>query len=104
VAHGDGYLDYPYKKLPEAGKWHHIVLTFDGMHEKVYVNGELNTQLPIMLFVENSIIRIGASGQPEENFTGYMAGVGLYDYALTELEVRKLFIKQAKRSRISGKH
>jgi hypothetical protein len=104
VAHGDGYLDYPYKKLPEAGKWHHIVLTFDGMHEKVYVNGELNTQLPIMLFVENSIIRIGASGHPEENFTGYMAGVGLYDYALTELEVRKLFIKQAKRSRISGKH
>jgi xylan 1,4-beta-xylosidase len=93
VAHGDGYLDIPYKTVPEAGKWHHIVVTFDGMHEKVYVNGKLDTQLPIMLFVENSTISIGASGQPDENFSGYMANVRLYDYALNYNEISKLMMK-----------
>jgi xylan 1,4-beta-xylosidase len=83
VAHGDGYVDLPYKTVPVKEKWHHIAVTFDGMLENVYVNGELNTQLPINLFVARSIIRIGASGAGGETYSGYIANMQLFDSALT---------------------
>jgi len=87
VAHGDGFVDLAYKTVPEKGKWHHIVVTFDGVLENVYVDGILNTQQPISLFVEKSDILIGASGEPSENFTGYIARAQLFDKALTPDEV-----------------
>ncbi|MFT3738519.1 MAG: family 43 glycosylhydrolase [Breznakibacter sp.] len=90
VAHGDGAVDIPYGEVPEKGKWHHVALTFDGMLENVYVNGKLNTQQPITLFVEKGDILIGASGEPSENFSGYMAGVRLYDKAMDREEVMEL--------------
>jgi beta-xylosidase len=79
VAHGDGAVDLPYKQVPAKGQWHHIVLTFDGMLENVYVDGQLNTQTPISLYVEKGDILIGASGEPSENFSGYISKVQLFD-------------------------
>lgn len=90
VAHGDGAVDLAYKTVPEKGKWHHIVVTFDGVLENVYVDGKLNTQQPISLFVEGDDILIGASGEPAENFTGYIARAQLFDKALTSAEVVRL--------------
>ncbi len=90
MAHGDGAVDLAYKKVPESGKWHHILVTFDGMLESVYVDGELNTQMPVNLFVEASDILIGASGQPVENFTGYISGVQLYDKAFSKEEIKNI--------------
>ena len=90
VAHGDGAVDLAYKTIPEKAKWHHIVVTFDGVLENVYVDGKLNTQQPISLFVEKSDILIGASGEPAENFTGYIARVQLFDKALTPDDVVRL--------------
>jgi xylan 1,4-beta-xylosidase len=83
VAHGDGAVDLPYKPSPVKAQWHHIAVTFDGMLENVYVDGELNTQLPINLFVSRSTIKIGASGGSGENLTGYIANAQLFDSALT---------------------
>lgn len=90
IAQGDGATDVGYKTLPEAGKWHNIVLSFDGMIEKIYVDGELNTQMPMSLFVSASDILIGASGEPSENLTGNIARVQLYDKALTSDEILQL--------------
>ena len=90
VAHGDGAVDLAYKTVPEKGKWHHIVVTFDGALENVYVDGKLNAQQPISLFVGKSDILIGASGEPAENFTGYIARAQLFDKALTPDEVVRL--------------
>jgi xylan 1,4-beta-xylosidase len=90
VAHGDGAVDLPYKEIPVAGKWHHIVVTFDGALENVYVDGELNTQTPISLYVEKGDILIGASGEPTENFSGYINTARLYDKAMTGQEIIQL--------------
>jgi hypothetical protein len=76
-----------YKTVPEKGKWHHIVVTFDGVLENVYVDGQLNTQQPISFFVEGADILIGASGEPPENFTGYIARTQLFDKAISSQEV-----------------
>lgn len=87
VAHGDGAVDLAYKGVPAQGQWHHIVVTFDGALENVYVDGKLNTQTPISLYVEKGDILIGASGEPTENFSGYIACARLYDKAMTQQEV-----------------
>lgn len=79
VAHGDGYVDVAFNNVPEAGEWHHLAITFDGMKETIYVNGEIERQLPLMLFVEAEQIRIGSSGEPSENFSGSIATVRIYD-------------------------
>ncbi|WP_461631430.1 family 43 glycosylhydrolase [Labilibaculum euxinus] len=90
VAHGDGSVDLAYKEIPEASKWHHIALSFDGMVESVYVDGVLNTQQPINLFVKNSDILIGASGLYAENYTGYILNSQLFNRALTKQEIIEL--------------
>jgi xylan 1,4-beta-xylosidase len=90
VAHGDGAVDLHYKGMPENGKWHHIVVTFDGALENVYVDGKLNTQLPISLYVERGDVFIGSSGADWENFSGSIASARLYDKALSTEEVNKL--------------
>ncbi|PKQ67273.1 hypothetical protein BZG01_07725 [Labilibaculum manganireducens] len=90
VAHGDGSVDLAYKEIPEASKWHHIALSFDGMVESVYVDGVINTQQPINLFVKNSDILIGASGSYAENYTGYISNSQLFNKALTVQEIIEL--------------
>ncbi|MFM2292253.1 MAG: hypothetical protein RIS29_2066 [Bacteroidota bacterium] len=92
VAHGDGAVDLPYKNIPSANQWHHIVLTFDGALENVYVDGQLNTQIPISLYAKNDVFRIGSSGEPTENLTGYVASAGFYDYCLSSDKVKQLYI------------
>lgn len=91
MAHGDGYVDISFNELPEAGKWHHLTVTFDGMCEYIYVNGELNRQMPLMLFVEADEVKIGASGAPWENYNGFIAGVRLYDGFSTKQQVKEIF-------------
>ena len=101
VAHGDGYVDLPYKTVPVKEKWHHIAVTFDGMLENVYVDGELNTQLPINLFVARSTIRIGASGAGGETYSGYIANMQLFDSALTAQGVVDL-MNATRPSKVAG--
>ncbi len=92
MAHLDGHFDMSYKQLPKANQWHHIVITFDGVVEKVYVDGRLdNAQIMLLSSsVKNAKIRIGAS-DIGEYYTGYMASFGLYDYALNSKEVITLY-------------
>ena len=87
----DFHFDMPYKIVPEADQWHHIVLTFDGVVEKVYVNGVLNNSQNITLAssVENAKIIIGAS-DVGENYTGYMSSVQIFDHAFDEKEMVEL--------------
>ncbi len=91
AAHLDGHFDMRYRNLPAANRWHHIVLTFDGVVEKIYVNGKLdNSQIMTLASaVDNAKFIIGASDRGE-NYSGYMASLRMYDYALTTREVNDL--------------
>ncbi len=91
ASHLDGHFDMPYKSLPPENKWHHIILTFDGVVEKVYVNGELDNAQNMMLSseIENAKIRIGDS-DIGEYYSGYMASMRFYDYGLCEKEIKNL--------------
>ncbi len=92
VAHLDGHFDLPYNTVPEANKWHHIVVTFDGVVEKVYVDGVLDNAQNMLLSsaVDNAKIRIGAS-DAGEYYTGLMAAFEMYDYALPQSAITKAY-------------
>lgn len=91
AGHNDGHYDMRYKNVPEANQWHHIVLTFDGVVEKIYVNGVLDNSQVMTLAsqVDNATFRVGAS-ERGEHFTGYMASMRMYDYALTQEDIIEL--------------
>lgn len=89
--HLDSHFDMKFNTIPEANKWHHIVLTFDGVVEKVYVDGVLDNSQNMLLSsaIDKARIRIGAS-DIGENFTGFMASLRLYDYALHQEDLFQL--------------
>ncbi len=53
------------------------------MKEVVYVDGVKDNEFPLNLFVKADKIRIGSSGFEQENFTGYLSDVKLYNKALS---------------------
>lgn len=91
AAHLDGHFDMRYNKLPKANKWHHIVLTYDGVVEKIYVDGILDNSQNMTLAsaIKNAKISIGAS-DIGENYSGLMASLNFYDYALCAKKINEL--------------
>jgi xylan 1,4-beta-xylosidase len=89
--HLDGHFDMKFNKIPEANKWHYIVLTFDGVVEKVYVDGILDNSQNMLLSsaIDKAKIIIGGS-DIGENFSGFMASLRLYDYALNQEDLLQL--------------
>lgn len=94
AAHLEGHFDMRYKIVPTENKWHHIVLTFDGVVEKIYVDGILNNSQNMTLAsaIDKAKIILGAS-DVGENYSGYMASMQMYDYALTTKEITELMKK-----------
>ncbi len=91
TGHLEGHYDMPYTNVPSQNTWHHIVLTFDGINLKVYVDGKLDNSQNMTLAsqVEKAKMRIGAS-DTRENYSGYMASLRMYDYALGQQEIHRL--------------
>jgi len=89
--HLDGHFDMKFNKIPEANKWHYIVLTFDGVVEKIYVDGILDNSQNMLLSsaVDKAKIIIGAS-DIGENFSGFIASLRMYDYALNQEDLLQL--------------
>ena len=76
---------------PKAGQWHHLAVVFDGVIERLYVDGQLNNSEAKMLMMhEGRPVYIGASEPGSEYFDGYLASLRVYGGALSEAEVRKL--------------
>ena len=90
VGHLDGHFDMKYNKLPKANEWHLLVLTFDGVVEKTYVDGMLDNSQNMTLssMVKKAKFRIGAS-DVGENYSGLMANLKMYDYALNVADIQK---------------
>ena len=91
AAHLDGHFDMPYKQVPEADKWHHLVLTFDGVTERVYMDGKLdNAQIMTLSSqIEDAKMIVGSS-DAGESFSGYMASLKFYDRGIKPMEIQAL--------------
>ncbi|MBE7503330.1 MAG: discoidin domain-containing protein [Verrucomicrobiales bacterium] len=87
-----GFADMGFRGAPpEAGVWHHLAVVFDGVIERVYVDGQLNNaEAKMLLMHEGRPVYVGASEPGTEFFDGYVASLRVYDGALNETQVKEL--------------
>jgi len=86
------------------GKWHHVVGVYDGVWGCLYFDGvlnraedatgEINTNAYAVLIGSNEEAMM-TEGLPDRDraFDGWIDDVRVYDYALAEAEIKKLFEK-----------
>ena len=76
---------------PKAGQWHHLAVVYDGVVERLYVDGRLDHAAAKMLLMhEGRPVYVGASEPGSEFFDGYLASLRLYSGAMSEAEVVRL--------------
>jgi hypothetical protein len=95
----------------EVKKWTHILITYDGTINNVYLNGTLiNSQSPYQLNVNSNVLYIGASmasGIINEYFNGSIDDVGIWNRQLSSEEIKNLFeskLSQSKPNAIVNKN
>lgn len=91
-----GFADMGFRGAPPpAGEWQHIAIAFDGVVERVYVNGELNNAEAKMLLVHTGRpVYLGASEPGTEFYDGYLESLCVYGRALSAGEVGELARKR----------
>ena len=77
-------------------RWHHIAGVYDGLRVYVYIDGKLHGVRPVLIGEERSVnsepFCIGAcSDNRETDWEGLIDDVRIYDYALSEQDVRSLY-------------
>lgn len=92
-----GVSDFQYKTMPAAGKWHQVVVTFDGSVEKLFVDGELNNIENKMLFLQlaDKFI-IGAKTNRSTYFSGAISSLKIYDQPLADSVIKQWALHPAK--------
>jgi predicted phosphodiesterase len=77
----------------ELGKWYHVVATYDGETQKLYLNGELVSQFSRhsgdIIYPPKGWLTIGSYKDDNENYPmkGSIRQIKLYDNALTREEI-----------------
>ncbi len=90
IAHG-GWPDLPYNNIPEAGRWHHIAVVFDGTMERLFVDGKLDNEENKMLFLkEGELFYVGTSEWLNSFYSGALSELKVYDRALSSEEIQHL--------------
>ncbi|HAT92078.1 MAG TPA: hypothetical protein DCS36_06710, partial [Sphingobacterium sp.] len=90
ITHGS-WPDLGYASVPDSNVWHHIVFSFDGYQESVYVDGKLQRRENRMLFVKpGDVFVLGASDILDQHFSGYVSSLQVYNTSLDEEEVVRL--------------
>jgi len=76
------------------GEWHHVAGTYDGRRMAVYMDGTLDTAQAASgpIGVDDDPVMIGANAAQGDRFwNGMIDDVRIYNYGLTEGQVRELF-------------
>lgn len=75
--------------LPSTNAWHQYVYTYDGTTNKLFIDGLLaNSSTTAVQTGSPSSLQIGRFLQNSEYFAGYIDEVKIYDYALSEDQVK----------------
>ncbi|WDF55840.1 family 43 glycosylhydrolase [Mucilaginibacter sp. KACC 22063] len=91
VAQHFGVSDFPFAAMPSAATWHQIVVTYDGVFEKVFVDGVLNNKENKMLFMQPAEkIFFGSKTNKSLFLNAAVASLKVYDIALPDSLVSEL--------------
>lgn len=70
-------------------KWHHVVITWDGLQQSIYIDGKkegflAHSKLPLST---GATFYIGSYNPPDRNFKGKIDEVKIYNYERTQEEI-----------------
>lgn len=81
--HYGWYEDMGLDLFPTGNKWKHLVITFDGYKEKIYLDGELMKEKDIFLNVGDcKKMTLGSTHNGEQPFSGYLRSLKVYDVVI----------------------
>jgi hypothetical protein len=80
-------------EVHELNRWYHFVGTYDGANIKIYKDSELVGTTPITgnLAVNDVTAKIGTYQGTNYNFNGQIDDVRIYNYALTQEQIKLLY-------------
>jgi hypothetical protein len=73
-----------YSRRVVSNEWTHLVASFDGSNECLYVNGVLSSSLVCTNYVPNASNPTRFGGDSRTTFLGALDEIAMYDHALTE--------------------
>lgn len=92
--HHGWYEDMGIKDMKTDDNWKHIVVTFDGYKEKIYINGSFIQEKDIFLRVAKSDrLTLGTKFDGEHQFRGYLHSLRFYDTPLKQEDITELYNK-----------
>ena len=76
------------------GKWNHLVITYDGTTEKVYVNSELKGEKEVTMehYLDSRTVILGWDGAKNRALNGKLDEIKVYNKILTEEEIKALYM------------
>jgi hypothetical protein len=87
-------------KIVVAGAWTHLAIAFDSVNVRFFVNGTLNATKPLAGgVVKEGPIRVGSGWLGEDPFNGLVDEVAIYGKALSDTEVKDLYLAAAAKCR-----
>jgi len=95
IAYGDGANGYSNYIVSNSqvttNKWNYVALSYDGNNATLYLNGKQIDKRSITIAQTSRAIRMGiwASSYSDYLFNGYIDEVKIYNYALTDEEVKQ---------------
>ena len=70
--------------------WHHVLLQYDGSTSEIYYDGQLAASEAKTLGTKNNYLYVGARENGAYAFDGYLAGIRIYNRAMTGTEIAYL--------------
>ena len=97
---GDGTLTYLSSSVTfQPGRWYHVVGTYDGKTQRIFVNGEASGESLVqsgpLLYSKHHTVAVGAYKDTNEDYRlcGALHEVALYDEALKLPEIQRRYRK-----------
>ena len=95
----EGWKTVSSKTRPKPGEWHHLAVTVEKGHARLYINGkqEAEARLAASLPATDAPVTIGGSldgGRARQMFTGALDEVSLFRSVLTPAAIRTMADKQ----------
>ena len=85
IIYSSNYLK-PDIKIQDTN-WHHVLLQYDGSTSEIYYDGQLAASEAKTLGTQNNYLYVGARENGEYAFDGYLAGIRIYNRAMTGTEI-----------------
>lgn len=107
IAPNSGMRNYQISNLNE-GEWHHIVLTFDGDTQKIYIDAEeVDSESGLSNPSDSSSVDIGIGGTPndDQRFDGGIDNVIIWkDYTASQDDVEELYFQGQENNNFEGEY